>query len=116
MDHFHSCAGGAIAPGRSASCPRCSKPTRSPSSGTSHARAKLKRRLLRLRPVCECCEHAPSVELHHIVAMARRPDLAAEETNALMLCRRCHLLAKGKGATLRELRAHARIAGITARR
>ena len=67
-------------------------------------------------PVCECCEHAPSVELHHIVAMARRPDLAAEETNALMLCRRCHALARNRGATLREMKAHAAIAGVVARR
>jgi hypothetical protein len=106
----HSCYDGSFQPGRS--CPRCTKAKRSPSSGTSHARAKLKRRLQLKHPLCQVGCGNPSTILHHIKAMAERPDLVSEESNALMLDHRCHKLADNGGATLAELRAMAGIAGI----
>jgi 5-methylcytosine-specific restriction endonuclease McrA len=111
-DRWHSCLDGVIAPGRTSGCPTC-KPRRrrSPSSGTSHERGKLRRRLLQVYPLCQVGCGRPSTELHHIKAMATHRHLAEDEANALMLCRRCHLLAEGKGATLRELKAKAKIAG-----
>jgi hypothetical protein len=65
----------------------------------------LKARLQRRHPNCQVCGVAKATDLHHIKAVADRPDLALEEANALMCCHFCHALAKGKGATLRELRA-----------
>ena len=47
---------------------------------------------LRINPVCERCQTAVDLHVHHIKARKQHPELALTLGNLMTLCRRCHSL------------------------
>jgi 5-methylcytosine-specific restriction protein A len=49
---------------------------------------------MRLNPLCEECENhgrvTPTAEVHHIITIDDRPDLAFEWDNLMSVCVKCH--------------------------
>lgn len=52
---------------------------------------------LAAHPVCEDCERAPAVEVHHQKKRKQFPELAFEEDNCQGLCHSCHSRRTAKG-------------------
>ena len=57
----------------------------------SPAWAELARRTVEDRPACQCCRAITDLQVHHVLPVHVRPDLELDQTNLLVLCRRCHL-------------------------
>lgn len=45
---------------------------------------------LSLHPICELCQYALSTEVHHVLSLEERPDLALTPFNFQATCRPCH--------------------------
>lgn len=45
---------------------------------------------LLLHPICETCHRAPSTEVHHVLSLELRPDLALDPSNFMAQCKPCH--------------------------
>lgn len=76
-------------------CPEC-RPKPAPTPGrkgrtaTDWAWRKLSARLRKLSSFCERCLAATDLTVDHIIPLSERPDLAHEELNCRVLCRRCN--------------------------
>jgi len=59
--------------------------------------AELKERILRNRPICELCDRAPAVELHHCIVHDSKDlhKFVTVEENLMPVCRDCHPYANG---------------------
>lgn len=45
---------------------------------------------LSLHPICELCQCAIATEVHHILSLDARPDLALDPSNLQATCKPCH--------------------------
>jgi 5-methylcytosine-specific restriction endonuclease McrA len=66
---------------------------------TPHWRKLRKLKLVR-NPLCEECQRhgaiVPATQVHHVVQLATRPDLAYDTDNLAALCSMCHALESAR--------------------
>ncbi len=55
--------------------------------------------MLRERPLCQDCLPivTPATDVHHVMKIKDRPDLACDESNVLCLCDACHTKRTARG-------------------
>lgn len=73
-------------------CPTHTLRPSHPHKSFYNSRAWLAARLLYLtsHPVCEICNRAPAMEVHHKFSIETRPDLRLDEDNFQASCKPCH--------------------------
>ena len=58
----------------------------------THALRQLRhRKLTAAGHLCEECTSPMDLEVHHIIPVHHRPDLALDDDNTVVLCRSCHI-------------------------
>lgn len=88
---------------------------RNPSHVTKHWRTQYKTRkaLLEYRkanPVCEITGLTKSLQVHHLIPVSIRPDLAADPSNLMTLTKNAHLIV-GHLGNWKNFNPHARTLG-----
>jgi hypothetical protein len=58
---------------------------------------RFRRWLLSERPVCEDCQRAASVDIHHTRGLAQHPEDLCDQEQTLCLCHSCHSQRTARG-------------------
>jgi 5-methylcytosine-specific restriction enzyme A len=58
---------------------------------------RFRRWLLTRRPICQDCQHAAALDVHHCRGLAAHPDDLCDPQQTLTLCHQCHSRRTAKG-------------------